>query len=252
VALAVQYFVNGKSKGGIGTLVGEITVHTKLANRPDEREQALPAPTFLAEQDDAALAAAAESGGNEGFEVLVRRHQARLLRVAWRFTRNREDAEDITQQALQKAFVHLRQFEGNSSFSTWLTRIAMNEALMWLRRNRRLSDVPLEKQDVTSETALALDPPDSGLNPEESCLQLERKRIVVAAIHKLTPTRRTAMELRELRELSTQETAGILGLSVGTVKARLFHGRGKLRAMLNGIPDLRGRMENRDCGRVAR
>jgi RNA polymerase sigma-70 factor (ECF subfamily) len=123
---------------------------------------------------------------------------------------------------------------------------------MWLRRNRRLSDVPLEKQDVTSETALALDPPDSGLNPEESCLQLERKRIVVAAINKLTPTLRTAMELRELRELSTQETAGILGLSVGTVKARLFHGRGKLRAMLNGIPDLRGRMENRDCGRVAR
>jgi RNA polymerase sigma-70 factor (ECF subfamily) len=115
-----------------------------------------------------------------------------------------------------------------------------------------LAHVPLGKQDVASETALALDPPDSGLNPEETCLQLERKRIVVAAINKLTPTLRTAMKLRELHDLSTQETAGILGLSVGTVKARLFHGRGKLRAMLNGIPDLRGRMENRHCGRVAR
>jgi len=227
-------------------------VRTKLANKPDEQKQALPAPTFLVEQDDTALVTAAESGSNEAFEVLVRRHQARLLRVAWRFTRNLEDAEDITQQAFQKAFVHLRQFQGNSFFSTWLTRIAMNEGLMWLRRNRGLACVPLEKQDVASETALALDPPDSGLNPEETCLQLERKRIVVAAINKLTPTLRTAMKLRELHDFSTQETAGILGLSVGTVKARLFHGRGKLRAMLNGIPDLRGRIENRHCGRVAR
>jgi RNA polymerase sigma-70 factor (ECF subfamily) len=105
---------------------------------------------------------------------------------------------------------------------------------------------------VASETALALDPPDSGLNPEETCLQLARKRIVVAAINKLTPTLRTAMKLRALRDLSTQETAGILGLSVGTVKARLFHGRGKLRAMLNGIPDLLGRMENRHRSRVTR
>jgi RNA polymerase sigma-70 factor, ECF subfamily len=233
-------------------LAEEITVRTKLANKPDEEKQALPTPTFLAEQDDTALVTAAGSGSNEAFEVLVRRHQARLLHVAWRFTRNLEDAEDITQQAFQKAFVHLRQFQGNSFFSTWLTRIAMNEALMWLRRNRGLADVPLEKQDVASETAWALDPPDSGLNPEETCLLLERKRIVVAAINKLTPTLRTAMKLRELHDLSTQETAGILGLSVGTVKARVFHGRGKLRAMLNGIPDLRGRMENGHCGRVAR
>jgi hypothetical protein len=67
-------------------------VRTKLANKPDEQKQALPAPTFLAEQDDTALVTAAESGSNEAFEVLVRRHQARPLRVAWRFTRNLEDA----------------------------------------------------------------------------------------------------------------------------------------------------------------
>ena len=72
---------------------------------------------------------------------------------------------------------------------------------MWLRRNRGLADVPLGKQDVASETALALDPPDSGLNPEETCLQLERKRIVVAAINKLTPTLRTAMKRPALRDL---------------------------------------------------
>jgi DNA-directed RNA polymerase specialized sigma24 family protein len=72
-----------------------------------------------------------------------------------------------------------------------------------------LADVPLEKQDMASETWLALDPRDSDLNPEETCLQLERKRIVVAAINKLTPTLRMAMKLRELHDLSTQETAGI-------------------------------------------
>lgn len=80
-----------------------------------------------------------------------------------------EDAEDITPQAFQKAFVHLRQFQGEFFSFTWLTRIAMNEALMWLRRKRGFADVPLEKQDVASETPLALDPPDSDLNPEETC-----------------------------------------------------------------------------------
>ncbi len=101
-------------------------MRTKLANKPDEQKQAHHTPAFLAEQDDTALVAAVESGSNEAFEVLVRRHQSRLLRVAWRFTRNLEDAEDITQQAFQKAFVHLRQFQGNSVFITWLIRSAMN------------------------------------------------------------------------------------------------------------------------------
>ena len=183
-------------------------------------------------EDDTTLVAAAESGRSEAFETLVRRHQARILSVALRFTRNYEDAEDIAQQAFQKAFIHLRQFERNSSFSTWLTRIAMNEALMWLRRKRRSAEVPLEKPNVENETVLNLDPPDPAPNPEETCLKLERKRIVSAAISKLTPTVRTALELRELAEVSTRETAQLMGISVAAVKARLFHGRRKLRDRL--------------------
>jgi RNA polymerase sigma-70 factor (ECF subfamily) len=187
---------------------------------------------ILGEEDDATLVAAAESGRSEAFEILVRRHQAKILSVALRFTRNYEDAEDIAQQTFQKAFIHLRQFEGNSSFSTWLTRIAMNEALMWLRRKRRSAEVPLEKPNVENETVLKLDPPDPAPNPEETCLQLERKRIVSAAVNKLAPTVRAAIELRELAEVSTRETARLLDTSIAAVKARLFHGRRKLRDRL--------------------
>jgi RNA polymerase sigma-70 factor (ECF subfamily) len=207
-------------------------VPTKLVNKFHKRAAAIPPLRILAEEDDAALVAAAKCGSTEAFEVLVRRHQARILRVAWRFTRNREDAEDITQQTLQKAFVHVRQFEGNSSFSTWLTRIAMNEALMWLRRKRASLEVPLEEPSMQNETSMPLDFPDLGPNPEDYCFQRERERILSAAMNELTPGMRKAIELRELGELSTEETAQVMGLSVESVKGRAFHARKKLREIL--------------------
>jgi RNA polymerase sigma-70 factor (ECF subfamily) len=206
---------------------------TKLVNKFHKRAAAIPPLRILAEEDDAALVTTAESGSNEAFEVLVRRHRARILSVAWRFTRNGEDAEDITQQAFQKAFVHLRQFEGNSSFSTWLTRVAMNEALMWLRRKRALLEVPIEEsRTTTDEPAVKLDFPDLGPNPEDSCLQQERERILSAAINELRPGMRKAIQLREIGELSTEETAHVLGLSANAVKGRIFHARKKLRENL--------------------
>ncbi len=204
-----------------------------VADKLGERVNGAFGPTDLAEQNDAALVAAAAAGaGDQAFEILVRRHQARIQRVAWRFTRNREDAEDIAQQAFQKAFVHLRQFEGNSSFSTWLTRIAINEALMWTRRKRSSPEMSLEAPTMGNELAPMLNPPDTALNPEEACVELERKRIVSAAIGRLTPKVRTAVQLRQIGELSIQEMAEVMDLSVGAVKARLFHGRRKLRSML--------------------
>jgi RNA polymerase sigma-70 factor (ECF subfamily) len=208
-------------------------VPTKLVNKFHKPAAAIPPLHILPEEDEAALVSAAESGSNEAFEVLVRRHRARIVRVAWRFTRNREDAEDITQLTFQKAFVHFRQFEGNSSFSTWLTRIAMNEALMWLRRKRALLEVPIEEsRTTTDEPALPLDFPDSGPSPEDNCLRRERKRILSAAINKLRPGMRTAIQLREIGELSIEETARVLGLSAEAVKGRVFHARKKLRETL--------------------
>jgi len=208
------------------------TVRTRLARLRVNQRGALPALCVSAEQDDAHLVAAARSGVNDAFEVLVRRHQPKMLFVAWRFTRNREDAEDIAQQAFHKAFLHLQQFEGNASFSTWLTRIAMNEGLMWLRRKRASAEVSLEALSASGDASMQVDPADCAPNPEEACLQLETRRIVSTAISSLSSRLRKAMQLRELAEMSTGETAGVLGLSVGTIKARMFHGRKKLLEIL--------------------
>ena len=207
-------------------------VRTRPANRHEKQRGTLAAPCVSANADDARLVAAAGSGVKDAFDMLIRRYQTKILSVAWRFTRNREDSEDIAQQAFQKAFLHLQQFHGNSSFSTWLTRIAINEGLMWLRRKRASSEVPLEVLDVRHKTPRRLERVDWAPNPEETCLQLERQRIVSAAVNSLRSKLRGAIQLRELAELSTEQAAELLGLSVGTVKARVFQGRRTLRAIL--------------------
>ncbi len=186
----------------------------------------------LVAQDDKVLVAAAKTGDARAFELLVERHERKIFSLAQRMTRNREDAEDVVQQSFQKAFVHLEKFEGESLFSTWLTRIAINEALMLLRRKRGSREVPIAESNTEDESALPLDIPDLGPNPEDSCLQREQERILSAAVNELTPGMRKAIELRELGELSTGETAQVMGLSVGAVKARVFHGRRKLRKTL--------------------
>jgi len=186
----------------------------------------------LVAEENAVLVAAAKTGDTRAFELLVERHERRIFLLAQRMTRNREDAEDVVQQSFQKAFIHLKKFEGDSLFSTWLTRIAINEALMLLRRKRGSREVPIEGSSTKSETDVSLDFPDSSPNPEDSCLQRERERILSAAVSELTPGMRKAIELRELGELSTLETAEVMGLSVEAVKGRLFHGRRKLRKTL--------------------
>lgn len=181
---------------------------------------------------DAALVAAAKRGDGRAFEVLVGRHQSRIRAVASRFARVREDAEDIAQQSFQKAFIHLRQFEGSSAFSTWLTRITMNEALMWLRKRRAAREVPMEESAADHGDTFLPTLPDPGLSPEDSYLQQEWKQILSRAMNELPPATRTAIQLRDLNELCTDETADVMRTSVGAVKARMFHGRRKLRAML--------------------
>jgi RNA polymerase sigma-70 factor, ECF subfamily len=189
-------------------------------------------PDRLVAQEDAALVASAKNGDARAFEVLVERHAQRIFLVARRITRTQEDAEDVVQQSFQKAFVHLSKFEGGSLFSTWLTRITINEALMLLRRKRGSREVPIAESNTEDKSVLPLEIPDMRPNPEDRCLQQEQQRIVSAAVNGLTPGMRRAIELRELGELSTGETARAMGLSVGAVKARVFHGRKKLRQTL--------------------
>jgi RNA polymerase sigma-70 factor (ECF subfamily) len=194
-----------------------------------------PADRLVAEED-ALLVAAAKTRDTRAFELLVKRHERKIFSMAHRITRNREDAEDVVQQSFQKAFIHLKKFEGKSLFDTWLTRIAINEALMLLRRKRGSHEVPIEASSTKIENALPLDFPDSAPNPEASCLDREQEQILSAALNKLRPGVRKAIELRELGELSTRETALVMGLSVAAVKGRVFHGRRKLRETLKQSP----------------
>ena len=204
----------------------------ELMDAIDQTDERSSSPDRLVAQKDAALVAGAKTGDARAFELLVQRHEGKIFALAQRMTRNREDAEDVVQQSFQKAFIHLKKFEGDSLFSTWLTRIAINEALMLLRRRRGTREVPIAESNMEDETALPLDIPDGAPNPEDSCLQREQERILSAAVNELTPGMRKAIELRELGELSTGETAQVMALSVGAVKARVFHGRRKLRETL--------------------
>src|SRR6267143_3287917 len=186
----------------------------------------------LVPEGDVAVVAAAKTGDGSAFELLVRRNEGKIFSLAQRMTRNREDAEDVVQQSFQKAFINLKKFEGESLFSTWLTRIAINEALMLLRRKRGSREVPIAESTTEDEIALPLDIPDLDPNPEDRCLQREQERILSAAVNALTPGMRKAIQLRELDERSTEETAQVIGLSVGAVTARKIHGRRKLRRTL--------------------
>jgi RNA polymerase sigma-70 factor (ECF subfamily) len=192
-----------------------------------ERARANAAPVNCS-GDEAELVAGARAGHAPAFDELFKRYERRTFTIAHRITRNHEDAEDIVQQSFLKAFVHLHKFEGKSSFSTWLTKIAINEALMLLRRGRRLREASIDDSTRTEEGAFALETPDSRPSPESNYSQRERERILCVAMNELTPGMRIAIELRELSELSTEETAGMMGLSVGAVKSRVFHGRRKL------------------------
>src|SRR6266478_139575 len=210
----------------------DLTVSPEFIDDVGKQEAAIACAYSLSDQGDMTLVAAAKNENRQAFEILVERHTRRIFFAARRITRTREDAEDVVQQSLQKAFVHLHQFKGKSSFSTWLTRIAINEALILLRKSRGLREVLINDLTEGEETLFALEIPDSGPNPEDSYSQRERQRILFLALNELPHGMRKAIQLRELGERSTEETARIMGISAGAVKTRLFHGRRKLRERL--------------------
>ena len=188
--------------------------------------------TGINKDSDTALVSAAKRGNTQAFEELVLRHKQKVLAVAQRITSNREDAEDVAQESFHKAFLHLDAFQEKSRFSTWLTRIAINEAFMLLRRRRGVFEVLPESADdgaKSSSEAFV----DRTPNPEESCWRRERTELLTEAINRLGPTIRRAILLRDIEERSVEETAHILGASITAVKARVFQGRRKLRRTLN-------------------
>jgi RNA polymerase sigma-70 factor (ECF subfamily) len=180
-------------------------------------------------RDEYAFLAAAKRGDSAAFEILCKQSANTIFHLARRILRNKEDAEDVVQESLQQAFIHLKNFNGDSRFSTWLSRIAINAALMKLRKKHHLLDVSLDQSAETEQPSPRFDVEDHGLNPEQLYAQNERQRILSEVMKELTPGMRKALELRELDERSTEETAQIMGISVTAVKGRVFHGRRKLR-----------------------
>ena len=172
---------------------------------------------------DEALVAGAKMGHGSFFEELHERHRQRMFRVARRITRHREDAQDAVQESFLSAFAHLEQFDERAKFSTWLTRIAINAALMKVRKNRASREVGVE--DPTDAAELS----DSVPNPEEICARTEQKAALRDAIAKLRPKLRYVVELCDLQECSLHETAEALGISVSAAKGRQFHARAALR-----------------------
>lgn len=181
---------------------------------------------------DGRLVAAAKLGDGQSFEELVFRHKQKVLAMAQRITNNREDAEDVAQESFHRAFLHLHDFQEKSRFSTWLTRIAMNQAFMLLRRRRGVLEFLPESSDdgVLSRSEVFV---DQSPDPEESCWRRERKQLLITAINRLGPKIRSTILLRDIEERSVEETAQILGTSITAVKARVFQGRRKLRGTLN-------------------
>jgi len=181
--------------------------------------------------DEQLLVAQAKSGRSGAFGELYERYRLKLYRSAFGILRNRQDAEDAVQRAFQRAFTNLSRFRENSTFSTWATRIAINEALMLLRQRRIPPSVFQAQNDSVNET-WELDAADERPTPEQALAQNELRDLVTCAIFRLRESLRSVVLLRELQGLSSAETARRLGLTVSAVKARTFHARRHLRRHL--------------------
>jgi RNA polymerase sigma-70 factor (ECF subfamily) len=183
--------------------------------------------SFVA-SEEATLLAAARAGDSAAFESLVMPHWDALLRVTQRILRNREDAEDAVQSAFLDAFRNLRAFQGRSRFSSWLTRIAMNAALLRLRVNRRRQETSLDEVAEPGAAQEKLHPVETRPSPEQEYLSKEGRDLLEKGLKKLGPLYMEVLRLRSMQELSAKEAAGILEVPVGTVKARLHRARVKL------------------------
>ncbi|MEO8096325.1 MAG: RNA polymerase sigma factor [Acidobacteriota bacterium] len=191
-----------------------------------------PTPTAPSTFDETALVLRAKAGDTSAFSELVSHYERKIYRLAKNITRHDEDAEDVLQEAFLKAYQHLDRFEGNSKFYTWLVRIAVNEALMKLRKRKTDRTVPLDEPVELGEDVVQREIAVWDDNPEERYSGEEMKKILEDALDTLKPDFRTVFTLRDIEELSTEETAEALGISVAAVKSRLLRARLALREKL--------------------
>ena len=193
--------------------------------------------SFAATEEEQQLLSCAMAGSADAFETLVRPHMGALLRVTQRLLRNREDAEDTVQTALLNAWLRLDSFQGRSRFSSWLTRIAINSALMRMRANRRKIDLSLDEM-VQPEMPVGACAVDSGPDPEERYATKEVLGIVESMFGRLPSHHAEVLWMSVVQEFTGREVAEILNVSVATVKSRLYRSRTilsrSMQPMLNG------------------
>ncbi|OYW10119.1 MAG: RNA polymerase subunit sigma-24 [Acidobacteriia bacterium 12-62-4] len=185
--------------------------------------------------DESALVERARQGDDAAFSALVNRYNRKIFRLAKNITQNDEDAEDVLQDAFLKAYTHLDSFHGDSKFYTWVVRIAVNEALMKLRKRRSDKTVSLDEEIDTGEEQVTREIAVWDGDPEQKYGQTELRQILDEAIQNLKPAFRTVFQLRDVEELSTEETAEALDLSVPAVKSRLLRARLQLRERLTRV-----------------
>jgi RNA polymerase sigma-70 factor (ECF subfamily) len=196
----------------------------------EPREGTRSSAAKAASTNERRLVTQAKSGSSTAFGELYDRHRLRIYHTTFRILRNREDAEDAVQRSFQRAFTNLCRFREDSTFSTWVTRIAINDALMLLRKRR--ADTRLQENNDGTEEPSVLDPADEGPTPEQTLAETELRAAVLQAISYLRESLRTVVLLRELQGLTSAETARRLGLTVTAVKARTFRARRHLRKYL--------------------
>src|ERR1700733_8426962 len=180
---------------------------------------------------DMYLVAAAKDGDHQAYTELCRRHSKQILRTVLRITRDVADAEDILQETLLKAYIHIGGFEGRSAFSSWLTRIAINAALMLSRKKRSQPVYSFESGSDVDDFKLP-EPMETSYNPEESCMQNALEDELDHAIRYLPTNLRVVMQIRCREDASIAEIAKMLGISESAVKSRLWTARLQIRKRL--------------------
>jgi RNA polymerase sigma-70 factor (ECF subfamily) len=189
-------------------------------------------PSEVGVSDETALVDRARDGDPRAFTELVRRYEGKIFRLAQHITQNHEDAEDVLQETFLKAYEHLDQFQGNSKFYTWIVRIAVNQALMKLRKRKTDKSVSLDENIDTGDDMVVREIAAWDENPEQHYSREEMAGILNTAVEALAPPYRAVFVLRDIDELSTEETAEALDLSIPAVKSRLLRARLQLRDRL--------------------
>ncbi|HTS47708.1 MAG TPA: RNA polymerase sigma factor [Bryobacteraceae bacterium] len=192
----------------------------------------MPATTETGVFDESQLVAKAREGDTAAYNQLMTRYSPKIYRLAKHITQHEEDAEDVLQETFLKAFEHLGDFQGQSKFYTWIVRIAVNESLMKLRKRKSDRTVPLDEPLDTGEDTVVREIAVWDENPEQQYSREELGQILDEAVQSLRPVFRTVFVLRDIEELSTEETAEALGISVPAVKSRLLRARLQLREKL--------------------